>query len=201
MTGLTLRAEKKFWRQGFRRIAGLDEVGRGALAGPIMAAAVIFPPKSFRKIDGVNDSKLLSAAKREKLFAVINKKCLCYEIAGVSAKIIDKIGIGQANKLVFERAIKKLKIKPDLIIADGQIKLKKVGVPYQSIIRADRKIFSVAAASILAKVSRDGLMKKLDKKYPSYNLSQNKGYGTKKHYLALKKHGPSPCHRRSFRLK
>ncbi len=197
----TLRFEKKFWRMGFKHIAGLDEVGRGALAGPIMAAAVIFPSKFFRKIDGVNDSKLLSAEKRGKLFTVIKKNCLCYQTAGVSAKIIDKIGIGQANKLVFERAIKKLKIKPDLIIADGQIKLKKLGVPCHSIIKADQKIFSVAAASILAKVSRDRLMKKVDKKYPVYKFSQNKGYGTKEHYLALKKHGPSSCHRRSFRLK
>lgn len=201
MRGLTPRFEKKFWRQGFKHIAGLDEVGRGALAGPIMAAAVIFSHKKFRKITGVNDSKLLSASKREKLSVLIKENCLCCQVAKVSRRIIDKIGINRANELVFKKAIRKLKIKPDLILADGQVNLKNLKIPYQSIIKADQKIFSVAAASILAKVNRDKLMGKLGKKYPFYKLGQHKGYGTKEHYQSLKKHGPCPCHRRSFRLK
>lgn len=172
-----------------------------SLAGPIMAAAVIFDAKSFKRINGVNDSKLLTASKREKLFVLIKENCLCYQVARVNRKIIDKAGINKANELVFKKAIKKLRIKPNLVLADGQISLKNLKIPYQPIIKADRKIFSVAAASILAKVSRDNLMKKLDKKHSFYKFGQNKGYGTKEHYLALKKHGPCPCHRRSFRLK
>jgi len=197
----TLKFEKTFWQKGYKHIAGIDEVGRGALAGPIVAAAVIFPKGFFKKIDGINDSKLLSAIKREKLSSLIKKNCFCWRIARVSEKIIDKIGISKANKLVFERAIKKLKIKPDFILADGQINLERIKIPYQSIIKADRKIFSVAAASILAKVSRDEFMKKISKKYPFYKFNQNKGYGTAEHYRGLKNHGPCPCHRHSFRLK
>ncbi len=199
---MDLNLEKKLWKRGFKYILGLDEAGRGALAGPIVAGGIIFSKKILKKkIKEINDSKLLSSKKREKLFDLIIKNCLCWKVAKVSEKIIDKIGISKANQLVFKKVIKKIGKKVDFILVDGKINLDDLKIPYQSIIDADRKIFSCAAASILAKVYRDNLMKKLDKKFKNYKLAKNKGYGTKEHYCLLKKYNPCPCHRKSFRLK
>lgn len=199
---ISCRWEKSFFQLGYKKIAGLDEVGRGALAGPIMAAGVIFNQHQLanRKIlKEVNDSKKLTAIKREKLFFLIKNNCQNWVVAGVDHKTIDRIGIEKANHLVFEKVLRKL--KPDLALIDGRMKLAEKKIKCQSIIKGDQKIFSIAAASILAKVTRDHLMIKLDKKYPGYNLGKHKGYGTELHYLNLKKHGPSSCHRLSFRLK
>jgi len=199
---ISCRLEKKFYRLGYKKIAGLDEVGRGALAGPIMAAGVVFSQRQLtnRKIlKEVNDSKKLTAAKREKLFFLIKKNCQNWVVVGVNHKIIDRVGIEKANHLVFEKVLRK--IKPDLALIDGRIKIDQKKGKCQSIIKGDQKIFSIAAASILAKVTRDHLMIKLDKKYPGYNLGKHKGYGTELHYSNLKKHGPCTCHRLSFRLK
>lgn len=195
--------EKRFFQRGYQKIAGLDEAGRGALAGPIVAAGVIFGHlrSGQRKILAeVNDSKKLTVFKRERLFLLIKKNCQSWAIAQINSKVIDRIGIEIANRLVFEQVIKK--IKPEIALIDGRIKLgNKNKIKYQSIIKGDQKIFSIAAASILAKVSRDYLMMKIDKKYPDYGFKQHKGYGTVNHYLSLKKHQPCPCHRLSFRLK
>jgi len=198
----SLTWEKRFFKKKFKKIVGLDEVGRGALAGPIFAAAVIFNLKNIeknKKLSEIKDSKKLSEKQREKLFTLIKKNCLVWAVAKVREKQIDRIGIGRANQLVFEKLIKR--INPEIILADGQIFLKSQPRHYYPVIKGDEKVFSIAAASILAKVSRDRWMIKMDKKYPNYNFKKHKGYGTKAHYLALKKNGPCPCHRLSFRLK
>lgn len=200
----TLKFEKKIWQKGFKYIAGLDEAGRGALAAPIVGAGVIFSKKIINKrekLKDIKDSKLLSPKKREKLFDLITKNCFYWKVAKVSQKIIDRIGISKANKLVFERVVKNLKRKPDFILVDGRINLDSLKIPYKSVVDADQKIFSCAAASILAKVFRDRLMVKLAKKFPNYKFNKNKGYGTKEHYRLLRKYQPCSCHRRSFRLK
>lgn len=197
---ISFRQEKKLWRSGYQYIVGLDEAGRGALAGPIVAAAVVFDFRKIKKIKGINDSKKLSIKKREKLFKEIIQSCFSWQVVMVGEKIIDRLGIAKANKLAFMRAIKNLKIKPDFVLIDGIMVLKNLKIPSKSIIKADQKIYSVAAASILAKVSRDNLMKRLSKKYPLYKFDQHKGYGTKGHYQRLKKYGSCPCHRQSFRL-
>lgn len=202
-----LEKEKKLWQKGFRFVAGLDEAGRGAIAGPITAAAVILDKKKikdrkFKKyLYQIKDSKKISPRLREKIFSFIKKISLTYSIASLSSKIIDKKGISWANLEVMKRAIKKLKIKPDYFIVDGKLNFKNIKIPFSSIVNADEKIISCSAASILAKVSRDNLMKKLDKKYPEYGFAKHKGYGTKEHYQKLNRYGACPCHRKSFRLK
>lgn len=208
----TLKLEKILWREGYKYVAGLDEAGRGSLAGPIVGAAVIFGKLRVsagggsalggkkNELRGIRDSKLLSPQKREKLFKSIIKNCLCWTTAKVNEKTIDKIGMAKANQLVFKKAIKKLKIKPDFILVDGRINLDSLKIPYLSIVDADAKIFSCSAASILAKVWRDNLMRKIAKRYPHYGFTQHKGYGTRRHYQKLRRYGPCPCHRKSFRL-
>lgn len=199
---ISCRLEKSFFQQGYKKIVGIDEVGRGALAGPILAAGVIFNQEQLAKtkiLREVDDSKKLSVEKREELFSLIKKNCQAWVVAEVSSKIIDQIGIGRANYLVFEKVLRK--IKPEVALFDGNIKIKaKNKIRCQSIIRGDQKVFSIAAASILAKVTRDKIMKKVGKKYPVYGFSQHKGYGTVSHYRNLKKYGHCPCHRLSFRL-
>jgi len=199
----SLRLEKKLWRKGFRYLAGIDESGLGSLAGPIVAAVVIFGKLKVKKneLREVRDSKLLSSKKRERLSKVIKKISQVWTMAKVSNKIIDKVGLKKANLLVFKKAVKKLKIKPDYLIVDGKINLESLKIPYSSIVDADAKIFSCSAASILAKVFRDSLMVKLAKKFPAYRFAKHKGYGTKEHYYLLRKYGPCSCHRKSFRLK
>ncbi|MCX7778916.1 MAG: ribonuclease HII [Patescibacteria group bacterium] len=198
-----LKFERNLWRKGFRYVAGLDEAGRGALAGPIVAAAVIFSKSKVKNrwFRQIQDSKLLRPKIREKLSSEIKKNVLAWSVAKIGARTIDQKGINWANQEVIKRAVRKLRIKPEYLLIDGRINLKSLKIPYFSIVQADRKIFSCAAASILAKVYRDHLMINLDKKFPQYHFAQNKGYGTKEHYQQLRKYKPCPCHRRSFRLK
>ena len=192
--------EKKLWKKGFRFVAGLDEAGRGPLAGPVVAAALAMK-KSLRKIDilgEVKDSKKLSPKKREKLYKIL-KNCPFVEwgIGRVSEKVIDKINILEATKLAMVKAVKKLKRRPDFLILDGNFKID-VEIPQKSIIKGDEKVFSCATASIIAKVTRDKIMQKYHKKYPHYGFNKHKGYPTKYHLKMLKKYGFCKIHRKSF---
>ncbi len=188
--------ERQLVSQGFCFVAGLDEVGRGCLAGPVVAAACILDPsKPLPK--GLNDSKKLSAKEREKLAGEIIKTSVAYSIAQVEAEEIDKINILQATKKAMKMAVEKLRPAPDFLLIDA-LTLESVKIPQKSIIRGDSTFASIAAASIIAKVYRDDLMKKLDKIYPVYGFAKHVGYGTKMHLEALRKYGPCPLHRRSF---
>jgi ribonuclease HII len=203
MTHPTLKEEKKLWKKGLKIVAGLDEAGRGPLAGPVTAAAVVIINNRNFVLDGVNDSKKLSAKKRERLYGLITKnKNIAWGIGIVSEKVIDKINIKNAAELAMEKAVAKLKNRPDFLIIDGNCvknsKLKSYNL--KLIVKADAKVFSVAAASILAKVTRDRIMMKYHKKYPKYRFDLHKGYPTKMHYRLLKKHGPCKIHRKSFSL-
>lgn len=194
-----LKEEKKLWQKGFKRVAGIDEAGRGPLAGPVTAAAVILLKKPDLKLSGVNDSKKLSARKREKLFElIIRDKNIRWGIGAVSEKVIDRINIKNAAELAMEKAIRKL--KPDFLLIDGKyLKNKKLkAMNHKMIVGGDAKIFSCMAASILAKVRRDRLMAKYHKKYPQYGFDRHKGYPTALHRARCRKYGLCPIHRRSF---
>ncbi|MBU0502189.1 MAG: ribonuclease HII [bacterium] len=181
-----------------RKIAGVDEAGRGPLAGPIVAAAVILPAKF--SLPGLDDSKKLSPQKRDQLFVLIYQQALAVGVGRVSHKKIDQINIGRANILVMERAVQALSLRPDLVLIDGRIKLKNILIMQKSIVRGDQKFASIAAASIIAKVTRDRIMLRYHQKYPLYNFAKHKGYGTREHLTNLEKHGPCEIHRRSFTL-
>jgi ribonuclease HII len=200
-----LNEEKRLWKMGYRNVAGLDEAGRGPLAGPVTASAVIFNSgfkiKDFKFLNGINDSKKLSQEKREELFKIITKnKDIKWGVGIVSEKIIDKINIKNASELAMEKAVKKLKLKPDFLIIDGNniknLKLKSYNL--KLIIGGDAKVFSCAAASILAKVARDRFMVKYHKKHPEYKFDVHKGYPTKLHIKLIKKYGLSKIHRKTF---
>jgi ribonuclease HII len=198
---LNLETEKKFFQLGYRLIGGVDEAGRGPLAGPVVAACVVIDANF--KIDRsdlelVTDSKKLSAKKREKLFKLIKDKALAVEIGVVDSRTIDKINILQASFLAMRRAISRLPVAPDYVILDGTFKIPKFNLPQTAIVKGDATVFTIAAASIIAKVSRDWLMTEFDKKYPAYQFAKHKGYGTKLHLNALAAHGPCPIHRQSF---
>ncbi len=186
--------EKKWHEQGFNLIAGVDEVGRGPLAGPVVTAAVILPKDFY--LAGIDDSKKLSEKKRNEYAVIIRKEAIAYSIAMVDAGEIDQINIYEATKKAMKAAIVSLTPKPDFLLIDAM----KLETPYpsESIIKGDAKSVSIAAASILAKVARDNLMVEVSKLYPEYGFQQNMGYGTKEHILALNKHGVTPYHRRSF---
>lgn len=189
--------QNQFYNEKVNFIVGVDEAGRGPLAGPVVAAAVIFPRAYINK--GINDSKQLSEKKREQLYDEIIKNALSYGIAIVDAPTIDKINIYEATKIAMNDAIAQLKHPYDLILTDA-MKLSGHKVEVIPIIKGDAKALPIAAASILAKVTRDRLMKDLSKKYPEYNFAKNKGYGTKDHLEALKKYGPiKDIHRFSYR--
>jgi len=178
---------------------GLDEVGRGPLAGPVVAAAVLLIHNSKFLIPKLRDSKKLTPKKREEFYKLIIKNPqIKWGIGKVSEKVIDKINILEATKLAMIRAIKNLERKPDFLIIDGNFKLN-LPIPQKSIVKADEKVFSVALASIIAKVKRDHLMRNLAKKYSKYGFEKHKGYGTLQHRTLLKKHGPCSIHRKSFR--
>jgi len=187
--------EHKYANEGYRFICGVDEAGRGPLAGPVCAAVVILPMDI--DIPGLNDSKKLTDKKRRELFSVICEKAIAYGIAFAGHEEIDKINILQATYLAMERAISKLQVKPDMALIDGN-RAKDFGVPCQTIVGGDAKSASIAAASILAKVTRDNYMVDMAKQYPQYGFEVHKGYGTKAHYAALTEHGPSPIHRMTF---
>jgi ribonuclease HII len=176
-------------------IAGVDEAGRGPLAGPVVAAAVVFPCDVF--IEGVDDSKKLNAKKREELFDVIYDKALSVSYDIISHEVIDKINILQASLLAMKNSVDKLKTIPDIILIDGN-KTFEHNIRRIAIVKGDGKSFSIAAASIIAKVVRDRLMVELDSQFPNYNWSKNKGYATKEHVKALKQFGVTPYHRKTF---
>lgn len=184
----------------FTRIAGIDEAGRGALAGPVVAAAVILPLNDTieTQLLGVNDSKQLTAAKREALFDLICQHALAYGIGLEAAAVIDQIGILPANKLAMVTAVAQLAPPPEFLLIDGRIRLPQLNIPQKPIVRGDSQSLSIAAASILAKVTRDRLMVALDQHYPHYGFAQHKGYGTEFHRAAIAQFGPCPEHRHSF---
>lgn len=198
---LDLKTEEKFFSLGYKLIGGVDEAGRGPLAGPVVAACVVIGP-DFKIETGdlelVADSKKLSAKQRERLFGRIKEKALAVEIGVVSNQTIDRINILQASFLAMRRAIKKLPINPDYILLDGAFKIPKLDKPQTAIVKGDSLVWSVAAASIIAKVSRDWLMSELDREYPEYQFAKHKGYGTKLHLDKIAAHGPCPIHRLSF---
>ena len=190
----TLRFEKEEMEKGAYFIAGMDEAGRGPLAGPVVAAAVIMPLDD--PIEGVDDSKKVSEKKREKLYDIIREKAIAYKIVAVDEKVIDEINILEATKKAMYACIDGLAIPPDVVLVDA-VKLK-AKVPTRPIIKGDALSYSSAAASILAKVYRDRLMRDYDALYPEYGFLKHKGYGTKEHTDALRKIGPCPIHRRTF---
>ena len=182
-------------------IAGLDEAGRGALAGPVMAAAVMLPldqADTAAQLAGVNDSKQLTARQREALFSRITTYALAYGVGQVSAMVIDEIGILPATRQAMVTAVSHLHPAPEFLLIDGRIRLHTLSTPQQAIVRGDAQSLSIAAASILAKVTRDRFMVELDAQYPVYGFAQHKGYGTAQHLAALQQYGPCPLHRSSF---
>ncbi len=187
--------ENGLYSKGFKLIAGVDEAGRGPLAGPVCAAAVILPQGA--RIDGVNDSKKLTEKKREALFDIICNTAVAYAIEFVSPTVIDEINIRQATSLAMHNAVQNLDRKADYIIIDGNDGIP-FDTPYEYIIKGDARSQTIAAASILAKVSRDRLMRELDREYPEYGFAKHKGYGTKAHMEAIQKYGVSEVHRKTF---
>jgi ribonuclease HII len=181
---------------GFAAICGVDEAGRGPLAGPVCAAAVILPENCV--IDGLNDSKKLTEKKREQLFDIITEKAVSYCIASASVEEIERYNILEATFLAMNRAINGLSVKADYALIDGNRVPTAISVPCETVIGGDAKSFSIAAASVLAKVSRDRYITALDEKYPQYNFKKHKGYGTKEHINALLEYGPCEIHRASF---
>lgn len=188
-------------QHGPLHIAGIDEAGRGALAGPVVAAAVILPLdnlEALAQLTAVNDSKQLTAATRERLFSRITQHASSYAIALESAEVIDEIGIVPATKRAMVTAVTQLPLPAHYLLIDGNIRLPSLNLPQQAIIRGDGRCLSIAAASVLAKVTRDRLMVELDAAYPAYGFARHKGYGTAVHLHALVQHGPCPLHRHSF---
>ena len=187
--------EQKARERGYKTVCGIDEAGRGPLAGPVYAAAVILP---FRcSIEGLNDSKKLSEKKRERLFGVIQEEAIAYGIGYATEKEIDEINILQATYLAMKRAVEALPVPASWALVDGN-RMPPLPIPGETIVKGDAKSASIAAASILAKVSRDRIMRELGEKYPEYDFSSHKGYGTKGHYDAIKAYGVLPEHRKSF---
>jgi len=210
-----LKEEKKFWKRGYKKVACIDEVGRGPLAGPVVAGAVVTDKGSslleiFKKAERKNnfplscirDSKKLSPEKRKKFYNfLVSHRAIKWGIGKVSEKVIDKINILGATRLAMKKAVLDLKRKGivvDYLILDGKIELD-LKIPQKSIVKADEKVFSCAAASVLAKVKRDAMMEQYHRKYPRYGFDRHKGYGTKYHLRALQKYGPCKIHRKSFR--
>lgn len=187
--------ENEIYAEGFSLICGIDEAGRGPLAGPVYAAAVILPRDAV--IDGLNDSKKLTEKKRDALFDVITERALTYGIASASVEEIEEFNILNATFLAMNRAVAKLDPAPELALIDGN-RNTGIAMPSRCIVKGDSRCADIAAASILAKVSRDRYMLNLAEKYPQYHFEQHKGYGTKLHYEALREYGPSPEHRPSF---
>lgn len=191
--------EKDLYNKGFNNICGIDEAGRGPLAGPVVVAGVIMPKDSM--IEGINDSKKVSEKKREKLYDLIIEEAISYSVAIIGQDIIDDINILNATKEGVTKVVDGLDIRPDLIIIDALNHINTRGIPYEPIIKGDAKCYNIAAASILAKVTRDRIMREWDEVYPQYGFIQHKGYGTAKHIQAIKEYGLTPIHRRSFTKK
>ena len=191
-----LQYEKEYYEKGYKYIAGVDEAGRGPLAGPVFAAAVIFDKDTV--INEINDSKKLSEKKREELFDVIREKALCYAIVSADEKEIDRINILAATLKCFNRPVSDLSITPDIALIDGN-RVGEMPVEARTIVKGDANSMSIAAASILAKVARDRYITEMSHLYPEYNFQKHKGYGTKEHLELIAKHGPSPIHRLTFK--
>lgn len=187
--------ERELRAEGIGLICGVDEAGRGPLAGPVCAAAVILPPEA--ELPGLNDSKKLSEKKREQLFPEIQRLALAWSVAFASVEEIEERNILGATMLAMNRAISGLSLKPELALIDGN-RNQEIQVPSRCVVHGDARCASIAAASILAKVSRDRLMVELAREYPQYGFDRHKGYGTKAHYAALREYGPCPAHRLSF---
>jgi len=190
-----LSYERALWAKGTARIGGVDEVGRGPLAGPVCAACVVLPQDW--DVPGVNDSKKLSEKRRAELYGVIAERAISYGIGLVGPARIDEINILNATKEAMLAAVRHLSAPPDHLLVDA-LKLPEAGIPGTAIVKGDEKSVSIAAASIVAKVTRDRIMIELDSVYPGYGFARNKGYGTEEHYAGLRKLGPTPLHRRSF---
>ena len=188
--------EKAAMESGFKLICGVDEAGRGPLAGPVCAAAVILPQDT--EIEGLNDSKKLSEKKREALYDVIKEKAIAYAIAFGTLEEIEEFNILEATFIAMNRAIEGLQVKPDFALIDGKRVPKGIKIPCETVVKGDAKSSSIAAASILAKVTRDRLLLEYDKEYPQYNFKKHKGYGTKEHTDLILEYGPCPIHRLSF---
>jgi ribonuclease HII len=199
MGALTLdldRYERGLREQGFSRIAGADEAGRGALAGPLVAAAVILPPEF--DLEGVNDSKLLTANQREEAYVRIVRDAVAWTVCRCRSTRIDRRGLQKTNLWLLRRCVTTLSIEPDYVLTDG-FPVKRLGVPNLSIKKGDAVTASVAAASIVAKVTRDRMMDRYHRRFPVYGFDHNRGYGTNEHRDAIRRHGPSPIHRYSFK--
>ena len=188
--------ENELYLKGAKKICGIDEAGRGPLAGPVVVAAAIMPEDSF--IEGVNDSKKVSEKKREKLYDEITSSAIAWGVGIIEPQEIDDINILNATKKGVTTALKELIEKPDIILVDALTGIDTLGIPYQSIIKGDAKSYSIAAASIIAKVTRDRIMRQWDEIYPKYGFEKHKGYGTKAHIEVIKSDGICPIHRKSF---
>ena len=188
--------EKELYQKGIQNICGIDEAGRGPLAGPVVVAGVIMPQDSM--LEWVNDSKKVTEKRREKLYDSIIEEAISYSVVIIGQDVIDEINILNATKQGVTKVVEELDIKPDLILVDALTHIDTKGVPYDSIIKGDAKCYNIAAASILAKVTRDRIMRQWDEIYPQYGFTTHKGYGTAKHIEAIKEYGLCPIHRRSF---
>lgn len=199
----TLEEEKKLWNKGFKLVCGIDEVGRGCFAGPVVVGAVIFPLEVEIPPEQIADSKLLKPMQRKRAVELIKSKALAWAVVEVGVPTINKKGIGKATQMAFRKAVKELDKRPDFVLIDAFYIKRLIGLRRKNqkpIVKGDQKSISIAAASIIAKVHRDKLMKSYHKKYPYYLFGKNKGYGTKLHQEAIKKHGLTRLHRKSFNL-
>ena len=195
-----LQFERALQAKGLQYIAGVDEVGRGPLAGPVVCAAVIMPLDEDKLVVGVDDSKKLSEKKREQLAEEIKARALCYTIVEIDEKTIDEINILEATRLGMKKAIESLEIPPEVVLTDGNMTID-THFPQRSVVHGDALSYSIGAASIIAKVYRDNMMDEFAKTYPQYGFEKNKGYGTAAHIQGIKEHGLCPIHRRTFTKK
>ncbi len=193
---LKLEENKLYQNEQINFICGIDEAGRGPLAGPVVVGAVIMPQNSF--IEGVNDSKKVAEKKREKIYEQIIEEAISYSVGIVDQRKIDEINILNATKLGLKIAVEGLKTRPDVILVDALNHIDTYGIPYISVVKGDAKNYSIAAASIIAKVTRDRIMREFDEAYPIYGFAKHKGYGTAEHIRVLKENGPCILHRKSF---
>lgn len=190
------KMEEELYEKGIELIGGIDEAGRGPLAGPVVVACAVMPKNSM--IEGVNDSKKISEKKRERLYEEIIENAISYEVGIIDQNTIDNINILNATKLGLTTAVKGLNVKPEIIFVDALTNIDTCGIPYQSIVKGDAKCYSIACASIIAKVTRDRIMREWDKIFPQYGFEKHKGYGTAAHMQAIKEYGLCPLHRHSF---
>lgn len=188
--------ENKLYSENIKYICGIDEAGRGPLAGPVVVGAVILPENSF--IEGINDSKKISEKKRERIYEQIIQEAISYSVGIVDQKTIDEINILNATKLGVKLALESLEVKPNIIMVDALNNMDTLGIPYISVVKGDAKNYCIAAASIIAKVTRDRIMRQWDEVYPLYGFAKHKGYGTAEHIRIIKEYGPCNLHRKSF---